>query len=183
MKKSVLILIGILFISANIYGQEYMTRSGYIWFYSQTPVEDIKAHNRQVACILNTETGEVGVTLLMKSFEFKKDLMQRDFNRQYVESDKYPKATFEGKITDLSKLDFSETGKYKVPVSGKLTIHGVTNKIKTDVTLTVKEDNVIEANTMFIASPADYDIDIPKVMRDNIAKEIEVHVDFQMKKR
>lgn len=183
MKKFVLILIGIIFISANIYGQEYMTRSGYIWFYSQTPVEDIKAHNRQVACILNTETGEVGVTLLMKSFEFKKALMQRDFNRQYVESDKYPKATFEGKITDLSKVDFSESGKYKVPVSGKLTIHGVTNKINTEVTLTVKEDNVIAAKAMFIASPADYDIDIPKVMRDNIAKEIEVNVDFELKKR
>jgi hypothetical protein len=183
MKNIVRLLIGILFISANIYGQEYMTRSGYIWFYSQTPVEDIKAHNRQVACILNTETGEVGVTLLMKSFEFKKALMQRDFNRQYVESDKYPKATLEGKITDFSKVDFSEAGEYKVPVSGKLTIHGVTNEINTDVTMTVKEGDVVTAKTMFIVSPADYDINIPKVVREKIAKEIEVHVDFELKKR
>lgn len=183
MKKSMLLFIGILFISANIYGQEYMTRSGYIWFYSETPVEDIKAHNRQVACILNTETGEVGVTLLMRSFEFKKDLMQQDFNQQYVESEKYPKSTFEGKITDLSKVDFSEAGKFDVPVSGKLTIHGVTNKISTEVTLTVEENDVIKAKNMFIVEPADYDIEIPKVMRNNIAKEIEVHVDFELKKR
>ena len=183
MKKITLILTGILLITVNLYAQEYMTRSGYIWFYSSTPVEDIKAHNRQVACIMDTETGEVAVTLLMKSFEFKKALMQEHFNENYVESDKFPKASFEGKVKDLSAVDFSADKTYEVPVSGDLTIHGVTNTIETTVNLKSGENAAIRAETMFIVKPADYDIEIPKVVRENIAREIEVHVDLELKKR
>ncbi len=183
MHNKILIILALIFIAANLSGQgKYMTRSGYIWFYSQTPVEDIKAHNRQAACILNTETGEVAVTLLMKSFEFKKALMQEHFNENYVESDKFPKASFQGKVQDASPMDFSSPGEYEVPVSGSLTIHGVTNEIETEVTLNVKPDGPIKVKTMFLVKPADYDIEIPKVVRENIAKEIEVHVDVELKK-
>lgn len=183
MHKKILIILALIVIAANMDGQgKYMTRSGYIWFYSHTPVEDIKAHNRQAACILNTETGEIAVTLLMKSFEFKKALMQEHFNENYVESDKFPKASFQGKVQDASSVDFSSPGEYEVPVSGSLTIHGVTNEIETEVTLNIKADGPIKASTMFLVKPADYDIEIPKVVRENIAKEIEVHVDVALKK-
>ena len=64
----------------------------------------------------------------MKSFEFKKKLMQEHFNENYVESDTYPNSTFKGKITNMDDVDLDTNGKYKVNVEGELTIHGVTKE-------------------------------------------------------
>jgi len=52
--------------------------------------------------------------------------MQEHFNENYVESDKFPYATFKGKITD--DVDLSKDGTYNVSVSGDFTVHGVTNR-------------------------------------------------------
>ena len=156
--------------------QKLISKNGHIWFYSHTPVEDIEAHNRQAVSILDPETGTVQFSLLVKSFEFRKKLMQEHFNENYMESDKFPKASFKGNIDNLSDIDFSTNGNYAAQVSGKLTIHGVTKKVHTAGTLTVNSEKVT-AKAMFIVSPEDYDIVIPDLVRDNIAREIEVHVD------
>ena len=84
--------------------KQYFTRQGYVSFFSHTPVEDIKADNNQVLSILDLETGEIAVTMLVKSFTFEKALMQEHFNENYVESDKYPKASFKGIITNLEAV-------------------------------------------------------------------------------
>ena len=62
--------------------------------------------------------------VLMKSFEFKRALMQEHFNENYVESDKYPDAMFKGKVTNLKSIDFNKDGVYPAEVEGDLTMHG-----------------------------------------------------------
>ncbi len=115
----------------------------------------------------------------MKSFNFKKALMQEHFNENYVESDKFPKASFKGSIAGANGLDLSKDGKHEVNVTGDLTIHGVTRQVSAPGTLEAKDGKVM-ASSKFMVSPEDYDIEIPAVVRDKIAKELEVSVDVAL---
>lgn len=177
MKKLVLIITIFAATSLQVQAQKYMTRTGHIKFFSHTAIEDIEANNHQVTSIIDTESGEFAFAVLMKGFQFEKALMQEHFNEKYVESDKFPKASFKGNITNLEEIDFSKDGSYKALVEGKLTIHGVTKEVKTEGTIDVK-DGKIMANAVFPITVADYEIKIPSVVRDNIAKEVETTVEM-----
>jgi polyisoprenoid-binding protein YceI len=172
----VLLIFTFVFLFAN--AQKYMTRNGYIGFYSHTAVEDIKGDNNQVASVLDTSTGEIVFQVLIKSFHFEKALMEEHFNENYMESEKFPRSTFKGKITNLSTVDFSKPGKYDVSVEGDLNIHDVTNKLTAKGTLEVVSGG-INANSKFNIIPEDYKINIPGVVRKNIAKNLEVTVSIK----
>ncbi len=171
--SSLLIYFFSLFFTAN--AQKYMTKEGYIGFFSHTPLEDIKADNNQVAGLLDTSTGEIVLQVLIKSFRFKKALMQEHFNESYLESDKYPRSIFTGKITDIKSIDFSKNGTYEVNVEGELTIREVTKKISAKGTFEINGGK-IKASSKFNIAPEDYNIRIPAVVRNNIARIIEVTV-------
>lgn len=174
MKRIVLILI-IMLLALPSGAQKYMTRNGYIGFYSHTALEDIKADNNQVASVLDIATGGIVFQVLIKSFHFEKALMEAHFNENYLESEKYPKSTFNGKISNLSEIDFSKNGTYDVTVEGDLTIHGVTNKVIAEGTLEVRSDG-INASSRFNLVPEDYKIEIPGIVRNNIARSMEITV-------
>jgi hypothetical protein len=152
-----------------------MTKNGYIGFYSHTPMEDIKADNNQVAGVLDITTGDMVFQVLIKSFHFERALMEEHFNENYMESDKIPKSSFKGKITNLSSVNFAREGTYDVTVEGDLTIHDVTNKISTKGTIEVVSGG-INANSKFNIVPEDYKISIPGVVREKIDKNLAVTV-------
>ena len=177
MKKIVLVL-AIFSLSLSIYSQKYLTKTGYINFFSSTPVEDINADNYKVSSVLDASNGDMVFKLAMKSFEFKKKLMEEHFNENYVESDKYPNSTFKGKITNMADVDLATNGKYKVNVEGKLTIHGVTKDVSTTGEIHVAGENLF-AKSEFNVAPADYEIIIPKLVRGKIAKELLIKVEMK----
>jgi hypothetical protein len=168
-----LVLFSCLFVQAN--AQKYMTKNGFIGFYGHTPMEDIKADNNQVASILDISTGEIVFQVLIKSFHFERALMEEHFNENYMESDKIPKADFKGKIINITSVDFKKNGVYDVNVEGDLKIHDVTNKISVKGTVEVIAGG-INANSKFNIVPEDYKINIPGVVREKIAKSLEVTV-------
>lgn len=178
MKKTVLFFAIIALIGTEVAGQKYFTRSGHIWFYSEAPMENIEAHNYQSSSILDTETGELGFTLLIKGFEFEKALMQEHFNEKYFHSDKIPKSTFEGKILNLSDIDFKNPGVYNAKVSGTINIHGIAKEVETMGTFEVKDDGKIHSNSKFQVALADHDVKIPDMLKDNIAKIVDVNVEI-----
>jgi YceI-like domain len=155
--------------------QKYMTKNGYIGFYSHTPMEDIKGDNNQVVGALDISTGEMVFQALIKSFHFDRALMEEHFNENYMESDKFPKSVFKGKISNLKDVDFSKNGIYNVTVEGDLTIHDVTNKISAQGTIEVVSGG-INANSKFKVVPEDYKINIPGVVKDKFDKNLEVTV-------
>jgi hypothetical protein len=167
------LLLFVFFVPAN--AQKYMTKNGFIGFFGHTPMEDIKADNNQVASILDVSTGELVFQVLVKSFHFDRALMEEHFNENYMESDKKPKSGFKGKITNLSSVDLKKNGVYEVTVEGDLTIHDVTNKISTKGTLEVISGG-INANSRFNIVPEEYKINIPGIVREKIAKSLEVTV-------
>jgi hypothetical protein len=171
----------IFFLLASCYSinaQKYMTKNGFIGFYSKTPLEEIKADNNQVASVLDTGTGDLVFQVLIKSFHFERALMEEHFNENYLESDKYPKSTFMGKITNLSSVNFSKNGTYDATVEGDLTIHNVTNKVSIKGTIEVITGG-INASSKFNIVPEEYKIEIPGVVRDKIDKNLAVTVSMK----
>lgn len=164
------------------FAQKYLTRTGKVTFFSGTPLENIEAFNNEMACVLDAQKGEFIFQVPIKSFKFDRSLMQEHFNENYLESDKYPKADYKGTITDPSAINYSKDGTYKVSTKGKLTIHGVTKTVSLPGTAEVKGDKVTLKSTFKII-PQDYKIEIPGIVEDKIAKEIEVNVNSILEKK
>ena len=181
MKKLTTILLIILLSTTLANAQKYMTKSGTIKFFSDTPMEKIEAENRQVNSALDFSTGNFVFKVLIRGFEFPKALMQEHFNENYMESEKFPNSTFSGKITNIKDVNLSKDGVYKVVVEGDLAMHGVTNKVKVNGTLEVKAGKVL-GNSSFNVTPKDYNITIPKAVIKNISEAIKVDVNVSMDK-
>ncbi len=173
--KQLTVLIGFILVMHAGFAQRYITKNGHIKFYSETPIETIEAHNRQVSSALDASTGDFVFKVLMRSFEFEKALMQEHFNENYVESDKFPNATFKGKVKNIADIDFTSAGAYMAEVEGVLSIHGVDREVSEQGKFTI-EGSVVKGDCKFIVKPADYDIKIPNTVINNIAEEIEVTV-------
>lgn len=160
--------------------QLYSTSKGKVGFFSKTPVEDIQAVNNSVLAVLKAETNELAVAITNMSFEFENKLMQEHFNEKYMESDKFPKSTFKGKINE--KVDYTKDGEYKVTATGVLNIHGVDQNRTIEGTLKVKEGKV-QLVSDFKVKVADHKITIPTIVTAKIAEEIDVKVDLELIKK
>jgi len=176
MKNLIFILALSLLTGMQSKAQNFFTKNGKITFFSKTSMENIEAVNNQVVSLANTATGDLAFSVIITGFLFKKALMQEHFNENYMESAKYPKATFKGKIADLSKVNFTKDGSYAVTVSGDLNMHNVTKTVSVPGTITVKGGKFNAAAT-FNVLLADYNISVPKVVEGNISKTIEIKVD------
>ena len=176
MKK--LFLLALLFFAFGtaVQAQRFFTRDAKIQFNSDTPMEKIEGVNKSGTAVIDTKTGRMEWKVLVKNFLFEKALMQEHFNENYMESSKFPNATFKGSIADLSAVNFGKDGAYKVTVKGTMTIHGVSKEIEVPGTITVKNGTLLISSNFSVAC-ADYGIQIPSVVRDNIAKEIAVIID------
>lgn len=158
--------------------QKYYTKSGNISFTSKAPLETIEAINKASACVLDTKAGTVDFAVQIKSFVFQKKLMQEHFNENYMESDKFPKATFKGLI-DNNTIQYNTGGTYDVTVSGKLTIHGITKDVANTGKLIVSGEK-ITAISEFSVSLSDYGIKIPSIVKDNISNTVNIVVNAEL---
>lgn len=179
MKKIIIALL--LFINISASADKYLTKTGKIIFNADAAVEKIEGTNRAVGILLNSETGDLNFSVLIKSFVFEKKLMQEHFNENYLESDKYPKSTFAGKITNLSAINFSKDGSYKANVSGKMTIHGVTKEVTSTGTIVIKNSKPTLTSS-FTIKLSDYNITIPNLVKDKVSNNVRIKVDAELSK-
>jgi len=155
--------------------QRYTTASGQTTFFSSAPLEDIEALNSRVAAIFDLSNGQLAFSMLMKDFQFKNSLMQEHFNENYAESDKYPRARFTGTLVTMPTEDQLRAGPQPVYVQGLLTIHNVKRKVRVPGTLQLRGTDLV-VTSKFSVAPADYKIKIPALVRNNIAKSIDISV-------
>ncbi|MDB5201544.1 MAG: YceI family protein [Ferruginibacter sp.] len=155
--------------------QRVYTKNGHIAFFSKSPLENISAENNEVTSIINVPTGELQFSVLIKSFRFKKSLMEEHFNENYLESDKYPKAVFKGTILNITAVNFTKDGNVNVQVSGNLTLHGITKPVISSGTITIR-NGIATAAAFFKLRLADYNIKIPGIVKDNIAEQVDITV-------
>lgn len=178
-KNILFIVFSLLGTSSFLSAQKYYSKGAQISFFSDTPMEKIEAHSRSAVSVLDSETGQMEFSVLVKSFHFDKALMEEHFNENYMESPKFPKATFKGKIADISKVNFQKKGTYPVNVSGDLSMHGVTQKISTDGILST-DGTGVGCQSEFAVAIADYGIEVPAVVRESIAKNVTIKVSAQL---
>lgn len=179
MRKTIL-LTALLVSSIAVFSQKYKTTTGSISFHSHAALEDIDAKNNQATALLDPSNGGLAFIVFIKSFEFDKSLMQDHFNDNYMNSDTYPKSTFEGSITNNHDVNYGKNGTYNVNVSGKLTIRGVTKDVSSAGTATVSGTS-ITLKSSFKIKLEDYGIKNDKVK--NISSDIEVTVNSTLVKQ
>jgi len=177
--KNITIITICLFVANVSFTQKMMTRSGEIKFEASMPAfEEIAGKNSTVSAILDESTGDLAALALIKAFKFKAPLMEEHFNENYMESSAFPKANFKGKIVnfDASKITSKKTD---YDLEGDLTIHGVTKKIKTKITL-ASNSGKITATTNLIVKAKDYAIEIPSLVKSKIAEDIKVGINLML---
>ncbi len=179
MKKRMVLICGICIAALHLQAQLYITRTGFVGFYSKTPLEDIKAENNQVFAAVDLSKKTIAFSMLLKGFLFRKELMQEHFNENYVESDKYPRATFSGTFSndfDPEKLQ----GPVTIQINGKISLHGVDKEFSTQAVIEIN-DGILTGSSKFQLIPGDFNIEIPSIVRDKIAKQIEVAISIKCK--
>ena len=158
--------------------QVLVGHDGYVSLFGKKPVESIRADNHDVKGTIDTKAGNVEFNALVKSFHFKKKSIEKPFNEKYMESDKYPNASFVGKILNIAAINFNKQGTYPIIVAGYLTIRNVPQWVKHPATFTVTKDELV-AKSQFTAKPADYKIKVPTVFGRRVVTEINVAVDMK----
>ncbi|MGC3946619.1 MAG: YceI family protein [Chryseolinea sp.] len=154
--------------------QRYFAEKPSITFFSDGLVEDITASNQKVTSIFDALNGEIAFLMNVKDFQFVNKLMQTHFNEKYMESETYPKSSFQGKVMGFNA---NATGTQQVKAVGKLTIHGVTRDIDVPGTIEASSGKLI-LKAKFLVKLEDYKIVVPQVVWDKIAQQVEVTLDF-----
>lgn len=177
MKPWILMLVVMLYASLPAAAQSdiYTTSQGSITFFSSAPLEDIEAKNNKVISLINTRNNEIAVRVPIKQFQFRNRLMQEHFNENYMESERYPHATFKGKINEA--IDFQKPGTYDVSSTGVLNIHGVNQKRTLKGKLIITNPGMT-LTTEFDVLLEDHRIKIPRVVFNKIAERIAVTTSF-----
>ena len=179
--KFFLLILSIFSFINSLSQDKYITRNGMIQFNASTPLENISPVNNHVSCILDSETGKIAFQLKMISFKFDKALMEEHFNERYVESEKYPKSTFFGEIINWNEIDFTKE-KHNVKCKGILTIHGIDKEVEVSGIINFLKDS-IKIISEFDILVSDFDIQIPKLVRDKISKEVRVELNMNLQSK
>ena len=172
MKKYILssaLVLSIISLKSQIYTAKEGATA--ISFFSKAPLEDIEAVNKGASIVFKSSTGDLQMSVSIQNFKFKNALMEEHFNENYMETEKYPKCVFKGKINEA--IDYSKDGENKVTVTGKMELHGVTKDVTINGTLT-KSGNEFKLYSKFQIKVADYNIKVPSMYVKNIAEVVDV---------
>ena len=175
MKKIIWFLITLM--PGLVVAQKFISETSSVSFYSKATIEDIAARNEKSMSMYDAGTGDIAFSVPVKDFVFEKSLMQEHFNEKYMETEKYPKATFQGNIKGYAA---GVAGPQPVRAAGKLTLHGVTRDVDVPGTLEMKNDRIL-LNAKFVVRLDDYKVKRPQVLWKNIAEAVEVTLDFTLK--
>jgi hypothetical protein len=174
--KQLFLFVGVLLFgfSAGVQQTTYKVSNGSIAFRSDAPLELIKAQSNELRGIIIPEKKQFGFVIDISSFKgFNSPLQKEHFNENYLESKKYPTASFEGKI--IEDVDFSKDGDYTVRTKGNLTVHGVAQERIIKSSLSIK-NKIVTVKSAFTVLLAEHSIPIPKVVHEKLASEIKVEV-------
>ncbi len=174
MKKIIVTIVCLVF-SSIMFSQKMMTRTGEIRFDATVPgaMDPVIGTSTTVSSIFDKTNGELVVQGMVKSFKFKSPLMEEHFNENYMESDKLPKTSFKGKLAGFD----GKPGSYEV--DGELTIHGVTNKVKTKVIVTTAGGKYTISGT-FMVKLNDYKLEVPAMAKKTLAETAKISIKLEL---
>lgn len=178
--KKIIYFVLLCMVNIVVAQQKMICKSGVITFEASVPsFEEVKATNKSVTVVLDSKTGEIASLALIKGFRFKVALMEEHFNENYIESDRYPKALFRGKIENFDAKSLTATPKDFV-VNGQLELHGKTVNIKAVLKMS-QTSSGINLVSNFSVNASDFDISIPSVVKNKVSNKINVELNAVMK--
>ena len=180
--KRLILIIALIFYTSKIASQQLYTNVGETIFDgSKESFEPIKATNNSSVSIIDTDNGNIAALIYIKDFDFRLGLMQEHFNENYMESNKFPKSTFEGVIQNFNfeKLENNYTN---FIIEGEIEIKGVKKNIST-VAIIKKTVEGIDLNTNFNIKLSDYDIKIPRLVFKKIDENVKVSLNYSYEKK
>ena len=154
----------------------FVADSSAIQFFSRTPIENIEAINHKATSTLSPAEYSIQFQVPISGFQFENGLMQKHFNSMYMETEKYPFATFRGQLTD--SLDLSKDTVYLTKAMGILKIHGMDHAQVFEGRVESKGGRA-KLTCDFKVKLGDHAIKVPGATFLNIAQEIEVKVYFE----
>lgn len=176
-------LIVVIFCGLQLFGfaqPRYKISEGTVYFKSDAPLEFIEAESTEIKGLIDVENRTFAFSIPMNSFKgFNSALQREHFNENYLESVRFPNGTFSGKI--IEQTDFTKDGEYTVRAKGKLTLHGVEQERIIKSTVKVS-DGKIHISSKFTVLLKEHDIDIPRIVFQKIAEEIEVKISATLTK-
>ncbi len=161
--------------------QLYRSDQGHVSFVSEAPLELIKAESDELRGIINPTENTFAFSVDIRSFlGFNSALQRTHFNENYLESEKYPTASFLGKI--IEEIDWASPGEKEIRAKGILTIHGKAHEriIRSEMWLAEGE---LSIQASFTIPLRDHDITIPKIVVQKISELISVEVQMKMEKQ
>lgn len=160
--KKISLVLALVMAGAGVFAQAKKTTSATVSFDASTPADPVaKAENKTVIAAIDPKTGSVAFEAAVKNFSFENKRVEEHFNAErWLNSEKFPKFSFKGKITDLKKVNFKKDGTYTVSVTGDLTIKETTKSITTPATIVVSGGK--------LSASASFDVNLPSfaVMAD-----------------
>ena len=178
MRKTLILLLLLFSAKQSLCQDIYTVSNGKVHFTSDAPLELIEAESDQLNGLLKISDRSFAFRVPMKTFEgFNSALQQTHFNENYLESDKHPYTTFQGKI--IEEIDFNVPGTYNVRGKGSFTCHGIKQEriIKCKIVI---GQNKIKVNSDFTVLLDDHNIKIPSVVSQKIAEEILVDINLEL---
>lgn len=171
----------IVYISTSAYGQQttIVSNSGKVKFSSEAKMESIEASSYKLKGAIDKSKNTFAFAVDIKSFEgFNSDLQREHFDENYIETDKYPTASFAGKF--IEKVDFTNNGTFTIRAKGMFSIHGIQKERIIKGTITINNGN-ITIDALFNIRLEDHDIKVPKIVYEKIAEEIKIEFNIQFK--
>jgi YceI-like domain len=159
----------------------YSIKKNLIAFHSNTRTELIKASSTQLKGIIDAGKRTFAFSVAVKTFDgFNSPLQKEHFDENYLESDRYPTASFSGHI--IEEDDFTKDGIYNIRAKGKFILHGVEQERILQGDLTVS-NGIIKLSCIFTVLLAEHDIKIPRIVHEKLASEIKVTVSAEFIKK
>lgn len=178
MKKFIILFILCAFHS--VAQEKLSTSAGLVLFEASIPAfEEVKATNEKAEVLFNIKSGVLTTILHVNDFKFKHDLMFRHFNDNYMESDRYPKAVFKGKIERFNENEITANFQ-EYRLKGKIQIHGQTRDL-ISVAKIRSSDKGLEMKMEFDLDASDFNIKIPLLVRNKVSNKVKVTNNFILK--
>jgi polyisoprenoid-binding protein YceI len=159
----------------------YIVKNSTTLFHSNAKLELIKAESTKLRGAIDVIKRTFAFAIDIYSFEgFNSPLQKEHFNENYMETEKFPTATFSGRIVEDD--DFTKDGNYNIRAKGKFTVHGVEQERIVQGDLQVK-NGVIKLHCYFTVFLSEHDIKIPKIVYEKLASEITVDINAEFVKK
>lgn len=147
-----------------------------VMFYSDAPIEKITgvSENKLVGSLFLADSGKFNFKFDLRTLKTGIDMRDEHMNENYLETDKYPYAAYEGKIT--STFNYEKKTLQRVKSAGKFSLHGVTKDMEILVNMEPLEDGTIKINSVWFLNLSEYKIKIPTPIIGKLSEKIEMKI-------